>query len=109
MVIYGSRVAPFTGQIESMKGRMTIYQEFIPSLYEPVSQDKTCCRIFGPKETLAQWQRILNLEYDSDFIEPCLRFYGDTGALVAVLGRTIPDLEYINSDDDEVFAARLER
>jgi hypothetical protein len=107
MVIYGSRVSPFTGPVEAAKGRVTIYQELIPELDGPADQNKICCRIFGPKETLAQWQEIFNLAYDSDFIEPCLRFFGDTGALMATLKRVIPNLEYINSDNDEVFAACL--
>lgn len=108
MVIYGSRVSPFAGPAEATKGRITIYQELIPELDESINQDEICCRIFGPKEILAQWQEILNLAYDSDFIEPCLLFSGDTGALMAILERVIPGLEYINSDNDEVFATCLE-
>jgi len=90
---------------------MTIFQEIIPELLGIPLDDprvkKMDCLIFGPKETLEQWRKIFGLSYEPDLHESCLVYPGHTADLVPLLEAKIPNLEFLNSDDDEVFAREL--
>jgi hypothetical protein len=108
-VVYGTRVSPFTGQEEIKKGRIVIFQDEFSELDEKITKKDITLRIFSPENEL---NKILssnkNLELDPDFDTPCIIIKGgNTFEAMDLLNSVFLDLEYLNSDDDQVFAERL--
>jgi len=107
-IVIGSRVSPFTGEHEVVKkGRLVIYQNEFTDLGGSVNPESVVCRIYAPIDILARL-RESGLKFDEDYFFPCLLFQGDTVKALGVVGSIIPDIQIINSDDDEVFKKYLD-
>lgn len=107
-LVYGSRVTPERGEYEVVKrGRLVVYQDLIPELDGETNPAEIKCRIFAPIEHLATLRRRTFLHYDDDAIFPCLILQGETEEAIRIIQEIFPDIEVLNSDDDEVFEKYL--
>lgn len=102
-VIYGSAVSPFTGPQETKNGRLTIHQALFTELGHVPEGYPVDCQLFGPTEIISEIKEKLHLDYDKDSITPCLLFHGHTADLMDLLRNIFPDIEELNSDDDDTF------
>lgn len=103
-IVFGSRLSPLGGPHEAKRGRLAIYQEYIPGLDTIPPGFQIESWLFGPDEVLAQLAATLRLEYGNQSTAPYLVYPGETGPLLELVKQQIPDLDVLNCDDDADFA-----
>lgn len=108
-LVYGTRVSPFTGDYEIKKGRIVIYQDEFRELDKDLPIESINCRIFAPEDILKILEKELNLICDPDWTTDCLLIpQKETKEVIEMIQKVIPNIDFINSDDDQVFHQRLE-
>lgn len=107
-VIYGTRVSPFTGEVEIGKGRIVIFQNEFTELDKNINPADIDVRVFAPEDLLRRIEEATGKKHDPDFFMPCLLFKeSNTEHIIEILKKIIPEIELINSDDDKIFAEKL--
>jgi hypothetical protein len=99
-VVYGSTVNPFSGRDEAEKGRLTIFQPYIPELEDRVPEGETLhCIIFGPHALLLDLTtKVISLNFDTEYPD-ALRIEGNSGVALEAIKKVFLNIVELNADD----------